>query len=98
MQSFTKKVLEFYPITVEFREKLPPNSALSAGTASAVDVADGSDQTAAVLQSPTAVINGTRAIFSVQGGTALHQYQITLLANLGGGGTLQEDLLMIIED
>lgn len=97
MWSFTKKPLESYPVSVDFREKLPPNTALVSATVSAVDTADNSDQTATVLSSTTATISGNLATFTVQGGTSRHGYKITTLATLDVGGPLQEDLLMILE-
>ena len=85
METFSKAPAESQPLAFEFKEKLPAGYSLISGTLSAIDTADGSDATATVLSSATALIAGTQAKFTVQGGTDLHQYRITLLALLDGG-------------
>lgn len=97
MQSFIKKPLESYPITLEYKERLPLGSVLSSGAVSAIDMASNTDQTATVLVSPTAAISGTQATFSVRGGTSGHSYRITVLATLSNGGPLQDEISMVVD-
>jgi len=51
MDSFIKQVGESYPIFVDFKDKLPPGVDLRAASVAAVDTADNSDVSAAVLLS-----------------------------------------------
>lgn len=97
MMSFTKKSAESYPISIDYFEKLPRDSALVSATLSAVDTSDNSDATATVLPLTTATINGDLATFTVQAGTSGHKYKITTSATLNVGGPLIEELLMVIE-
>ena len=98
MNTFTKKSSEQYPIVWEFKGLLPPGTTLSSGVASAIKVADNSDQTSAVLASPNAIIAGTQATVTVKGGVNGVIYKLTMLVSLAPAGTLSDDILMTVGD
>lgn len=98
METFTKQSAESYPISIDFREKLPPGSSLVSVAVSAVDTYDNSDKTGIVLQSTAAGVSGNIATFTVQAGTNGRTYRISSLASLNNGGPLKEDLLMVVSD
>lgn len=99
MFSLVKQSSESFPAAFDFKDRLPFGVSVVSAIVSAIDTDDGSDVTSAVLQSPTASISGTRAMFIVRGGTSGKTYKITMLATISGVGTpLEEQLLLITDD
>jgi len=98
MNAFTKKSTEQYPIVWEFRGLLPPGTVLASGTATAIDTADNTDQTAAVLASPNAIIAGTQASVTVKGGVNGAKYKLTMTTTLAPSGTMADEILMVVGD
>lgn len=107
METFKKKPLEDYPISVEFEGKLPISTdelnpiIIASGVFSAINIHTGLDVTTDLFPDPIAVIDVTRADTFIQGGILGDDYLITCLVDLSPGSptpTLQEDIVMYVRD
>jgi hypothetical protein len=100
MFSIVKQSTESFPgVGFDFKARLPGETSLVSAVVSAIDTDDDSDATSIILVSPNAVISGTRALFSLQGGVSGKKYKITMLAAISGlASPLEENLLVIVDD
>lgn len=92
---------ERWAVGFDFEDKLPSGATISAGTATATDLADGSDVSATVLVSTTATVSGDVATVRIQAGTKGHLYHIELTVTLTTGtpaDQLTESLLVRVLD
>jgi hypothetical protein len=89
--SFFKQPFEQFPVAIDFAPALPTGTTVSSCVCAVQDLEDGTDQTAAILVSPTATISGAIASVTIKAGTAGHLYNLRFRATLNTGSILEED-------
>lgn len=101
MANLEKHATERWGVGFDFTDKVPDGATIASGTATATDLADGSDVSATLLVSTTASISGLVATIRVTAGTKGHTYQVLLTVVLSTGtpaDNLTESLIVHILD
>lgn len=93
-----KTPTEQWPVEVDFNNKLPEGLSITSGTVTAVDIADNTDQTSAILLSGTCSVTGTKVGFAVKAGIDKHRYKVTMLVTLSDGSSKLEETITVNVD
>jgi len=88
---------ETWPLAFEFADRLPTGATIESGTVSAVEVRT-LVQDNSVLADTTAVIDGTQAKVSLQGGVDGKAYKIRCIVTLDSSHVLEESAELKIQD
>lgn len=91
---FWKSAASAYTIAFEYSGRLPTGVTVSSGVASAIDLTDGSNATATVINSPTMTVDSTRLKVKVQAGTVGKSYKIISSATLSDGSLIEDSVEM----
>lgn len=95
--NFFKQPFEQFTVGMNFALALPTAATLSSCVVAVQDMADGTDQTTAMLVSPTATIAGAIASVQIKAGTAGHVYNLRFRATLNTGELLEEDASLSVQ-
>ena len=93
-----KKTAEQFYIGVEWAPALPAGRTISSCGVSAVDFVVGTDVSATLLGSTGGGISGTITTVFIKSGPNHKIYVVAFRAILSNGETLQEDLLVVVDD
>jgi hypothetical protein len=97
MQGFSKQPDETYTIGIPFAGKLPAGATVLSGTVAAFDPS-GADVTGIVLASPVVAIVNDEARVRVLAGEHGVEYRLKFLVLLDNSDTLEEDVVMTVEN
>lgn len=100
MLVYRKKAAERWDVAVEFAGKLPTGATLASGVCTATQRDTGADVTGTILNSGSATISGTKAIFHGKAGTSPTDYTITVTVTLTdpSASVLVEHVLLQVRD
>lgn len=88
---------EEIPEAIDYTDQLPPGKTVSSAVVTATRYPEGTDATSTIISgSPT--VTPTRITAMLVAGTDGKDYRVTFVANLTGGGKLEDDILLQVRD
>mgnify|MGYP005844759495 CR=1 FL=1 len=96
MSDFLKQPSEEFTVALDFSGDLETGETVASKTVTASDIADGSDQTAAVIVSSS--IDGTKVRVRVRAGTDGHDYKITATVTTNLSQVYEHEVTMRVRE
>ena len=94
--AFFKEPWEQFTVGMDFALALPTGTTIASGTLTVQDLADGADQTAAIV-SETPTIAGTVVKVRIHGGTKGHLYNLRWRVTLNTDDLLEENATLSVQ-